>query len=255
LGTHCRQDRRLNSFSEHALAALGAGVPAVLPAGELLAVCVTEQDLLAVRAALDVLRGGVEPDPRFGEQRPSEQGRVVVFRLEYGWAPRPTRAHLAGALLSELALAVAASDGEICDEERVLLENGVRAALDLSAAERARLHARLRWLVMEPPDPDAFGARLALLSPPERRAAAEVILGIAWADGKIHPGKRQILHRLGPLLGVSHELVEAWLNVLEAREPTAQPCCDETAPPTIQDDEAASQASLLASPPKCRPPL
>src|SRR5690606_26219616 len=103
--------------------------------------------------ALARLSIGLAPDPRFAIRAPKAGEPVMLFRLP-GEIMRldDVSADYAGALLSiVLATYIAHAEGTVSQIERQRLEAQIDRVTNLSATERARLHANLSWMVAVPP--------------------------------------------------------------------------------------------------------
>lgn len=166
---------------------------------------------------------GMEPDPRYGGPNPGRSDSVAMYRLAagddepgepYGWAT----------LLLHLGAAVASADEDFSEEEERLLEGHLEEALELSASERLRLRAHLRWLMSEPPDFRGIRARIKVLSEQEREAMARFLLSVAAADGKLEGRELAMLEKIYPLLGLEPGRVHSEIHSLAIRPgPAAEP--------------------------------
>lgn len=168
---------------------------------------------------------GMEPDVRFGGPA-ARQGSVVLFRLPEGAegvTAEPGAACHAAALLLHLAATVSAVDGDVTEaEERHLLAH-LESALHLSAAERARLEAHLRWLLADPPGLAGIRKRIEPLLETQRRAIGHFLISVAGSDGHVGPEELKILTKIYGLLGLEPQAVYSDVHALAAAEAPTEP--------------------------------
>lgn len=135
----------------------GTGVPAVVPASELLALWPDADDRLpkaeavALSQLLEKLGYGLEPDVRFGGPALTRGKALVIYRVPLAGLIAPTAAYAAGFLLLNLSVAVARADGGLNEVEQAHLEEHLERGLGLDEAEVPRLRVNLRWLVAASP--------------------------------------------------------------------------------------------------------
>lgn len=169
---------------------------------------------------------GLEPDVRFGGPPPGD-GPAVLFRMPEGSGQTlgPDPAYHAAAVLLHLAVALSAADGQVSvREERHLLAH-LETALHLSAEERTRLKAHLRWLLADPPGLTGLRKRVAPLSPEQRRGIGQFLITVAGADGHVGVEELKLLTRIYNLLGLESQWVYSDVHALASAEtpPAAEP--------------------------------
>ena len=197
---------RLTSFVD---AALDRESSAVVDAGELLALWplatpgkVAKAEAIALAQLLGGRGIGLEPDVRHGGPVPDPGGLVVLFRAERDQPASPSHEYQAAALLMHLASAVSAADGQVSDEETSHLVTHLESALGFDAAERARLHAHLRWLLASPPKLTGLTKRLAALDHGQRENIGDFLTTVAATDGSVTPGEIKMLMKVFKLLSL-----------------------------------------------------
>ncbi len=144
---------------------------------------------------------GLEPDARYGGAIPEAKDKVVLFCAEASSAPVSKTYH-AAAFALRLAVAVAAADGTVCDNERELLFVQAQGWPGLNAAERARLRAHLTWLIETRPEVTGLNKRLEGLSPPEKEALGRFLALVAQADEVLDPREVRVLEDLYKNIGL-----------------------------------------------------
>jgi uncharacterized tellurite resistance protein B-like protein len=168
---------------------------------------------------------GAEPDVRFGGPVPGA-GPAVLFRLPEGpGTGEPSPAYQAAALLLHLAAALSAADGEVTvREERHLLAH-LEGALHLSAREKARLKAHLRWLLADAPGLGGLKKRVEPLSEAQRRGIGQFLITVAGADGHVGAEELKLLTKIYGLLGLEAQAVYSDVHALASAEapPAAEP--------------------------------
>lgn len=72
----------------------------------------------------------------------------------------------------------------------------------MTADERTRLTANLRWMLTVPPNMTAFRARLKALGAEEKDLVRASVITMAHADGVIRPGEINDLEKLYKTIGL-----------------------------------------------------
>ena len=155
---------------------------------------------------------GFEPDVRFSGPRISSGDKVVLFRLSETNRSAPSADYPAAAILLHLASLVAAADGRISREEKEHLRDHLADGLHLDKVEKTRLGAHLEWLLAQPPRTPGGKKRLETLAPDQKRSVGELLIAVAWADGRVEPEEIKILTRIFRLLGLDPGNVHQWLH-------------------------------------------
>ncbi len=193
---------------------------------------------------LERLGYGLVPDHRHSKVNLSKHEYAVLFRLSHQVSV-PSESYQAATLLLQLGAAVSAADGSISpDEERVLAAQ-LEESLQLPTADRTRLDAHLKWLLIEPPTLTGVRSRVQALPDTERKRVGRFVITIAGADGLVSADETKVLTRIYNMLGLEtvqlhrdiHELASTPspgpVTVLRPEEPSghripAQPLAEET---------------------------
>ena len=180
---------------------------------------ISKRELTGVADALARLATGMAPDPRFALRGPKLGEAVVLFRLPEEITELEQVSDEYKQILTILALGsfVAHSDGAIVAGEQMVLETRIDDS-GLSAAERARLHANLQWMLAVPPDLGLFRRALRNFSEEIRHELGQVALAMAAADGVINPDEIKAIERLYKVMDLTSESVYSDLHALAAQE-------------------------------------
>jgi tellurite resistance protein len=162
----------------------------------------------------------LEPDPRFGGPVPHE-GSIVLFHAEERLDASPSKAYRAAMLLTHLGAAVSAADGHIAAEERRLLTAHLEQALGLTAGERRRLRAHLRWLLTTDIKLSGLSRHIENIDHGQREHLADFVAAVAAADGRIDPAEIDALRRIAKLLGLPPGAMDERLRAATAEAPPA----------------------------------
>ena len=134
-------------------------------------------------------------------------------------------------LLVQLAVTMAAADGEVSERELEQIEALLAAMPELSAFERTRLLARAHLLAQDPPGFTGLKKRIEVLDAAQKGAVADLIVAMATADGLIDPAEVKVLLKLFPLLGLGTSDVYRRIQALAtgSSTPAAEPVVAKTA--------------------------
>lgn len=161
---------------------------------------------------------GMEPDLRFGGPIPNMNTKVALFLDDGQWiAPNPRYA--TAALTLHLAVAVSLADGEIGKAERDLLIQQIEGWLHLEPVEKNRLHAHLRWLLLENLDFKNIKKRVETLPVAARESLADFVVLVASADNKITPNEVKILEKIYKTLNLDIQSLYGRLHGTSTDEP------------------------------------
>lgn len=155
---------------------------------------------------------GIEPDVRLGGKPITADANVVLFATGPDSAHAPTPTYTAATTLLHLAAAVSAADGHVSEDEHEHLVAHLETSLQLTAGERTRLHAHLRWLTASEVKLTGLRKRLDALSTKERAAIGDTLIMVAAADGVISPEEVSSLIKIYKLLGLDPETVTSRLH-------------------------------------------
>lgn len=153
--------------------------------------------------ALDTHKLGMEPDIRFGGTVPEPDSSIVLFLLPENQNKQILSSQYAVASLAlYLAVIISKADGEIAKEEITLLSNQLGRWLDLEPAERSRIKAHLRWLIMQSLTMNGIKKRIEPISPSDREMIGDLLLQIAHADNVVDIREIKLLDRIYRVLGL-----------------------------------------------------
>jgi hypothetical protein len=204
----------------------------------------TKTRFSALLARLEEHSIGLEPDTRYGGAIPEARDTVVFFCSEASNAVI-SKAYHAAALALRLAVAVAAADGTVCENERELLYGQSRAWPGLTEAERTRLAAHLAWLLEVRPGLTGVNKRLEGLSTAEKEALGRFLALVAQADAVLDPREVSVLEKLYKNLGLDAGILYSTLHAAPAsveQEPVAVRPAQAAVGFVIPARQAASQA-------------
>ncbi len=156
----------------------------------------------------------LEPDPRITGQSYSWDEVVSIFPATDELSGDVASYHAAAVLL-ELGVVVAASDGQIDDIELGRLSSHLESQFDLSSHDIIRLE-HLRYLLTKRP-PQEFSAAKTLqknLTISQRLIVGEFLVGIAAADEQIAPQEVVALGKAYRALGLDAAELERLLNAV-----------------------------------------
>jgi tellurite resistance protein len=155
---------------------------------------------------------GLEPDVRFGGPPISATGQVVVFRSGMVADHTASTAYNAATTLLHLTAAVSAADGAMTEDEVEHMATHIQQSLHLSAGERVRLHAHLKWLATTEIKLAGLKKRFDMLTADQRSRIGEAAVAVASADGVVSPREVTTLQRIYTLLGMDHASVTIHLH-------------------------------------------
>ena len=189
---------------------------------------------------------GIEPDVRLGGPAITPATPVVVFRAGTNPPSTATPAYAAAATLLHLATAVSAADGHISAEEQQHLVDHLETSLDLSAGERTRLEAHMRWLAANGVKLTGLTKRVAVLDQPQRSAIGDLLVAVAAADGVISPEEVTTLTKIYKLIDLDPAQVHSRLHTHltgAATRPTPA-----TGPVTVREGRAPDAGYPISEP-------
>ncbi|MDH5492356.1 MAG: TerB family tellurite resistance protein, partial [Myxococcales bacterium] len=168
----------------------------------------SKREASTLMALLARLGFGIEPDPRFGGARIRADMQLVLFRqAPNAITSAPSSEYASARLVLQIAALVANADGSTEASEQLALERHLEDSLDLSAGEKLRLAAHLRWLQSSGAKLTGLKKQLAGLDANTREAIASFAVTIANADGRIDPKEVALLRRVYAMLELDPEEV------------------------------------------------
>ncbi|MBL8925042.1 MAG: TerB N-terminal domain-containing protein, partial [Pseudonocardia sp.] len=171
-----------------------------------------KDEVVSLMQVLSRIGLGVEPDVRFGGPALTP-GPAVLFRLGDD-APDGARAefrtaatmlHLAAGVVSATGAAHASGAADDTVAEPIVAE--LATTVRLTAAERTRLLARLRWLLTAEVAGTGLSRRIAALDQPERSATGHFLIAVATRARTVSPAAVAALTSAYRMLGLDTELV------------------------------------------------
>ena len=155
---------------------------------------------------------GMDPDVRFNGPALAAQAHVVLFRHAAEIASTPSPEYAAAATLAELSAAVALADGRLADADRHLIEQRVLARPGLGDDEGRRLRAHFTRVLQDPPTPAALRKHISLLPRALQVEAGELLVALAWADGRMDRAEVSRVNRMFDALGLDRPQLDGQLN-------------------------------------------
>jgi uncharacterized tellurite resistance protein B-like protein len=170
----------------------------------------------------------------------------------------PSPQFVASAALLHLAVIVCTADEAVSVTERRLLEEHVARAAGISEDERGQLRDQLATLLASKPNFRGVKKRLDGLDTRQRAVIADLLIGVAGADGQVAPDEIRLLGRIYPMLGLPAEEVYSRVHALSAGAAAGEPqvpiaagvtaaAGGSAAPPAIRLNMTAVQAKLAQS--------
>lgn len=159
-----------------------------------------KQEAVTLAQLLERFQLGLEPDVRLGGPAITPDATIVVFCAGDQPPRTATPAYAAATTLLHLAVAVSAADGHVSPEENTQIVNHLQRSLELSAGERLRLVAHLRWLETTGVKLTGLKKRVEVLDRPQRSAIGDLLVAVAAADGVISPEEVTSLTKIFTLL-------------------------------------------------------
>jgi tellurite resistance protein len=179
----------------------------------------SKSEVTAAAAALENLGFALEPDPRQGGPMPSPTAEVMVFRHHgQGFAAaKPSAEFLAARSHVEIAVLVAAADGDMDGDEARMAIAQIKEIPGLSEFQRARLIGYLGYLVRNPPTARSV-TRFKDRALSERKALAEIAVSSAAADGHLDVTEIKLLEKTYKTLGLAKDDLDRDLHQLGAED-------------------------------------
>ena len=206
-----------------------------------------KRDAEALGGLLDLLDVGIEPDVRRGGTSPRKGRPVVLFQRSHVEAHTETDAARAADVAVTLLAVVAHADGEVTEPERTRTAEYVREGLGLERGEADRLSARLALLLARPPTLRGVAEAAEQLTPSARRAAADLALLTAVADGRLEPAESRALERVYGALGLDSDAMYSDLHALRAEPAGSEPA-------VVRPASTGAPGHALPAPPDAAPP-
>ena len=154
---------------------------------------------------------GIVPDPRYSICGLDDS--FILFGLEHPIEKiaEPSISYRRAILALSLGLLVAQADGALDEAERRALETMLEGGA-ATPDEQRRLTADLRWMQLRPVAVTNLRKKLATITPQERDALAQILVGIAVATGVPHKAEVSILERMYRQLNLDPERLYSALH-------------------------------------------
>ena len=219
-----------------------AGIPATIKFSKLLSWLpeskeMNRQKYTALSSRLAELGLAIEPDTRFGGSVPSEDTHVVLFKDDISFVS-PNPRYSAAALTLQLAVAVSSADGNTNDAEKSYLINQLEGWLHLDDAEKRRLKAHLRWLIVEGSSLTGMKKRIEMLPTASRENLGDFLTEVAHADNEVSAAEVKVLEQIYKALGLDSSSLYSKLHA-----PTSEPI-------TVQTSNSNSSNFTIPKPKK-----
>lgn len=203
-----------------------AGIPATIKFSKLLSWLpetkeMNRQKYTALCSRLSELGLGIEPDTRFGGGVPSEDAQVVLFKDDISFVSPNTR-YSAAALTLQLAVAVSSADGGTNDAEKSYLVSQLEGWLHLDDAEKRRLKAHLRWLILEGSSLAGMKKRIETLPIASRENLGDFLTEVAHADNEVSAAEVKVLEQIYKALGLDSSSLYSKLHAPASEPVTVQ---------------------------------
>ena len=115
-------------------------------------------------------------------------------------------------LVLHLAAMVSGADGHIDEEEERHMGTHLESSLQISSAERARLHAHMKWLLVTQPGFAGVKKKLEGIGEHQRIEVGHFLVSIACADGRVDPEEVKVLSKTFNMLGIPETALHSQLH-------------------------------------------
>jgi uncharacterized tellurite resistance protein B-like protein len=167
-----------------------------------------KRDAVTCAQALECVGFGVEPDVRCGGVLGKS---FVLFQLD-GSATPISKDYAAAVGVLNLAFAMANADGVVTQDEVTAALEHVASLFRLERCDRLRLKARMQLLQLQAPSMTKLLASARHLPVEQRQAVANLVVGIAHADGRVDPSEVKLLERIYKALDLDPSKVPSDLH-------------------------------------------
>ncbi|MBD2784140.1 TerB N-terminal domain-containing protein [Xenorhabdus sp. DI] len=164
---------------------------------------------------------GIAPDMRYHHFKPEPDGEVVLFADGHGEFFSPSTEFIFVSVALRLGAMVAQTDKYVDTSEQVSLEKVIDSNNVLSPTEKRSLHAYLNWQLNTPASMVGLKGKMEQLSDKEKSAIGNVVISVAYADGKIDPAEIKQLEKIYTSLGLDSSTVTSDIHRLSTVEKTS----------------------------------
>lgn len=259
---HPDTEQWLNVISEH----LDQDGWAHIPAGMLAMLRgidkrprLTRVQASGIAETLEAFQLSIEPDPRLTLKPWSWDEIVIVYRdEELNTHLQPESQYAAASLILNLAMMIAAADGDIVEDEIEITLKFIHERFRLSQPEQKRLEALTRALSHAEINLQGMAKRLEeTLSEKQRTALGKLLIEVALADGTLDASEKKGMKRAFKVLGLDGEqaLQQAEETLTQRTRAMAEPVTvrqgstideGEPIPPRPQSSTAAQEDTSIA---------
>lgn len=194
----------------------------------------------AFAEAADLLGFAIEPDVRVDHTTYAWDQTVAIIRATPKSGPPRDPRYFGAALILELGVYVAASDGAVHAKEVDHLATFLQNHFTLAPADARRIEALKVLLVRTPPSSLAgLGKALQVhLTADHREQVGQILVSVAAADGSV--GKREVtaLRTAYRSLGLDADTLDTLLARLQAPPAHASPTAPKAVPPSMPSETA-----------------
>lgn len=172
----------------------------------------------ALARAFESQHIGMEPDVLYGAKTPKSEDLVALFAInEQDGTLRTTDDYQAAMVTLDLAIGVAAADGEASMEELKLLASHIDSWTHLCPSHRKRLNARLQIQLKQPPTLASIKKKLEPLTQVAKRKIAGFLAHLAQADGAVTTDEIRLLEKVYKALLLDAQLLYGDLHMAGAQ--------------------------------------
>lgn len=164
--------------------------------------------LLQLARHLDSKDIAIEPNIEDGARTPKAEDHIVLFAKPVTTGSDPKSVHYRTAQLTlKLAAMVAMADGEYSQHERQYIEQQIAAWQGLTEADRIRLHAHMKLMVINPLSLSSLKKKIGELSKKARETIAGYMASLVSIDGMLSPDEVRVLEKAYKALGLESATV------------------------------------------------
>ena len=187
-----------------------------------LALAPERKTLLQIARHLDSKGVAIEPDIESGARTPKLDDHIVLFvKSAMPDSDTERMPYRTAQLTLQLAAMVAMADGEFSEPEQRFIEQQIASWEGLTEADRVRLHAHMRLMVIEPVTIGSLKKRITELSKESRETIAGYMASLVSLDGMISPDEVRILEKAYKALGLESTSVFSDLHATSQAKPAA----------------------------------
>lgn len=194
---------------------------------------------------------GIEPDPNFGGRKSAPEDQCTIFR-------RPISSHESGmssrfavaALAVRMGALVLQADAPIDKAAIQVLDEQIAGTLKLTAADRARLRARVRLYSQLPPNQVGLAKTLQSAPPERAQTLGQMLIAVAHARGAVRPGSIRMIEKLFDYMGLDKSAIHDDLHDFVTR-PAARPAV--TVADDVDDENAHEDVIVIEPEPAPEP--